>query len=507
MHNSQQQHPSASNHNAHSLDRSQIIIKQLVQRLIALIDDEPNEEIEMATLHRLKKVILDQISVCGQCPDYDFYLDLSWIYLRTGHYDDGLQYFNQRLPSRDDDAYFVDGPSADKESESTNQRNECIESEQRLHEIPKDIEIAIRSNLALMLCRRCDYEEALRHCLIIKDLDRLQSPDIYVLFIELVVMHRQRHWHQAVDRALLILDRALDLDRHSVFEVHCILSECHSKIGALDKADAILEKDILPHTLWKEQNERKSRNERNEWNLTPRFISIWKLYLEHLCRAKRWTKGYALCTQLFAANNTAFQFDAAMIRLNELFTLKKYESSRQFVIDAEHFGNQCRFVNHCDVKDNVNCIFTKRHHFGNTSCPSAVEVWLKSTAKIEKGSELMVDYGPGYWGNVESAVPLQQREQWNEGFIFSHLVLDEMESELKLKDLVQRHHAENALLGDKRYPPLVEVKRDRHGGFGLFSTRTIKANTFILRYAGIRKLVTHFDQSRSRYVIEILTKS
>ena len=148
--------------------------------------------------------------------------------------------------------------------------------------------------------------------------------------------HRQRHWHQAVERALLILDRLKQrlprkdyLDRHSAFDIRCILSDCYSKIGALDKADAILEEYVLPHTLW------NGRNDRNDWN-------EWKLYLEYLCRAKRWTKGYELCSQQFAANNTEFQFDAAMSGLNELFTLKQHQSSRQFVTDAVLFGNQCR---------------------------------------------------------------------------------------------------------------------------------------------------------------------
>merc|ERR1712228_1151897 len=181
------------------------------------------------------------------------------------------------------------------------------------------------------------------------------------------------------------------------------------------------------------------------------------------------------------------------------------EDPFHFILDAEHFGNQCRFVNHSNNAQNVNCAFILRHNFGNCSFPSISEVWCRATKKIEKGNELFVDYGDSYWNNLDIAMLLKQRKQWNEGFVFSHCIMNETEfcSHSEIKRLIERHHAINPLLADQTFPNCIAVKKDCFDGFGVFATKTIKKNTFILRYAGIRKLVTNFDQSKSRYSIQI----
>merc|ERR1712244_60027 len=111
--------------------------------------------------------------------------------------------------------------------------------------------------------------------------------------------------------------------------------------------------------------------------------------------------------------------------------------------------------------------------------------------------------GDAYWENIKSAPKLKKRDKWDEDFVFTHIILDEMESHSEMKRLIDRHHSENELLADKMYPNCIEIKRDKYGGFGAFATKTIKKDTFIMRYAGIRKLVTNHDQSKGRYVIEI----
>merc|ERR1712228_502012 len=84
-----------------------------------------------------------------------------------------------------------------------------------LTDIPLKFEISIRCNLALILCRICDYEEALRHCYIMQDLykqefvssnqQKCARYDAYIDFIEMKVAHNQKYSHQSIEKAKKII--------------------------------------------------------------------------------------------------------------------------------------------------------------------------------------------------------------------------------------------------------------------------------------------------------------
>eukprot|EP01084_Bolivina_argentea_P050386 92645_1 len=393
-----------------------------------------------------------------------------------------------------------------------------------LDNIPLKYEISIRVNIGLMLCRICDFEEALRETFIMRDLYTKEFKhnndleyiqyDPYIDYIEMIVMYHQKYWYQCIEKAMLIIkyqnikqlinkkkkcELICKLDNHSLFELYCILGDCYSRVGELEKGGEIFENIIIKHM---------KVGGNNEFDFSVKYHWIYEIYLRYLYYKKEWGKGYNFCMKLFASN-VSYRYNENMMKLCERFNVEHYFNMNKmnvkrlyhFVIDAEHFGNQCRFVNHSDDVEQTNCIFTARYKYGATSCPSPVEVWLKCIKKTEKGEELLVDYGQNYWENEQSCNKLQKRDNWDDGFIFTHLVMDEMESYVDIKRMIEKHHMENVLLGDKKYPNSIVVQKDKHGGFGAFATKTIKKDTFILRYAGIRKLCTNHDVSKSRYSI------
>ncbi len=553
-----------------------------VSELMQIIENEPNEKIEIRALEEIIKILKSQIK--QNRTDYSLYLKLSWAYLRTGKYNDAISYFTQILPQRDHPKFYTlqnipktnkkhnnknepdDIKNAEEDSEDSDmaiyskkkkaklkkkkkkklRRKKVLkrlnklelnrprinknnihsltdesddEADEKLANIPLKYEISIRVNIGLMLCRICDFEEAIRYTFIMrhlyknefennKDLKYMQY-DAYIYFIEMLVMYHQKYWYECIEKAIIILSHQnitettliCTLDKHSLFELYCVLSDCYSRIGALKKADDIFDDIILNHI----QSECG-----NKLDFSLKFHWIYEIYLRHLYHKKEWEKGHTLCMKLFASN-ISYRYSESMMKLCEKFNLRYYFNMDNnikegvdvyhFVIDAEHFGNQCRFVNHSNEASAINCIFTARYKYGNTSCPSAVEVWLKGTRKIEKGDELLVNYGEKYWENVPCCNVLPKREQWDDGFVFTHLVLDELPSYLDMKQIIHKHHKENVLLADKKYPNFITVKKDKYDGFGAFTTKTIKKDTFILRYAGIRKMCTNHDHSKSRYSI------
>eukprot|EP01083_Nonionella_stella_P301715 1036586_1 len=451
-----------------------------VDELMQLIENEPNETIERNVLQQM--IVLLKSKIVTDKSNHSLHLKLSWAYLRSGQYDEGISYFDDVLPQRDHDKYYDLDDDEDSDLEITETS------------IPLQYEISIRVNVALMLCRICDFEEALRHTLIMRDLYNTDTYDPYIDFIQMKVTYHQKLWNQSILCGEQILSqqkkkKGCKLDNHSLFELHCVLGDCYSCVGKLDAAGRIFADIVLPHI---------------QLDLSLEFHWIYEIYLRHLYHKKEWERGYVLCMKLFA-HHIAYRYNSNMMRLCELFNVKyhcKGDEVHHFVIDAEYFGNQCRFVNH---SEDCNCVFVVRHTFGNTMYPSAMEVWLKSTKKIEKKQELLVNYGENYWKNVKNAPRLKKRSKWDEGFVFTHLMLDEMAavSWVEMKQLIERHHAQNQSLFDKTYPSCIQVQEDKHGGYGCYATRTIKRNTFIMRYAGIRKLSTDLDQSTSRYSIEV----
>ena len=597
-----------------------------IEDLMRLIENEPDENIEIDVLTELIKIILAQIKLHKF--EYDLYVKLSWCYLRSGQYDEGICYFNEILPIRSHEKFYTITPtqtpipprseSVDKcpinhhnvikngeeinsesdedsdlekylkakkkkfklrkkrklkkrrleklkknieskkrpklkhrnrkhskskptltsESESESSDTEIIK--ERLNLIPIEFEISIRVNIALMLCRICDYEEALRHTYIMRDLYLKQYEneqdlsiehmkyDPYIDYIEVLIMYSQKYWHQTIERALIIIKHQeiikkhqtkqknknknkkfkkkekykkliCKLDGHSLFELYCILGDSYSRIDELEEAEEIFEDIILPHIITKKQ----------KLDLSLKYHWIYEIYLRYLLNKRDIKRGYNLCMKLMSYH-ISYRYNESIRKLCESFNLYYHHKDDNnninlyhFIVDAEYFGNQCRFVNHSEDDKLVNCIFTARYRYGNTSHPSQMEVWLKSIKKIDKNTELLVNYGSKYWENIKSCPRLKKREKWDEQFIFTHLCLDELSSFCETKELIKRHHFENEQLADKTYPKSIEIKRDKYNGFGCFSTMTIKKDQYILRYAGIRKLVTNHDQSKSRYAIEL----
>ena len=252
-----------------------------VNALINLIENEEDEEIEANALNEIMKILQSEIKKNDR--DYLLYLKLSWTFLRMGQYNEGIAYFDGILPQRDHEKFY----SVDcmKEFEKNNYANVKKEKDKKrkkiykklkkfecnrprlnraaihrekcsqnaiLSDIPLKYEAPIRCNLALSLCRICDYEEALRYCYILRDLykkefvssthQKCMRYDAYIEFIELKVVYRQKYWHQCVDKGENILihqkvqdakEMIIKLDNHSLFELFVILSNSYSKIKAV----------------------------------------------------------------------------------------------------------------------------------------------------------------------------------------------------------------------------------------------------------------------------------
>merc|ERR1712228_476130 len=270
-----------------------------------------------------------------------------------------------------------------------------------------------------------------RHCYIMRDLykqefvssnqQKCARYDAYIDFIEMKVAHNQKYWHQSIEKAKKIIihqkietanEHLIKLDNHSLFSLFVILSDCYSKINELAKADSIFEQVIFCHI------------QMSQYEL--QYIWIFDIFLNHLLNKKEWTKGYNFCIGLIA-NNPLHQFSQRMTKMMQRFNVMHHfqsthdcelEDPFHFILDAEHFGNQCRFVNHSNNAQNVNCAFILRHNFGNCSFPSISEVWCRAIKKIEKGNELFVDYGDSYWNNLDIAMPLNKESNGMKALYF-----------------------------------------------------------------------------------------
>ena len=70
----------------------------------------------------LKRKLIKMIrgKIKKNCKDYGLYVKLSWCYLRSGEYEDGISYFNNILPIRHHEKFY-----AIKSTSSSSKSNKC----------------------------------------------------------------------------------------------------------------------------------------------------------------------------------------------------------------------------------------------------------------------------------------------------------------------------------------------------------------------------------------------
>ena len=74
-----------------------------------------------------------------------------------------------------------------------------------------------------------------------------------------------------------------------------------------------------------------------------------------------------------------------------------FELSETLMIDARHFGNHTRFLNHSDIGENV---FAEKD-----GCRGVV---IRTTRPVISGEELLLNYGPQYWLDLKERMKVIQ---------------------------------------------------------------------------------------------------
>ena len=352
-------------------------------------------------------------------------------------------------------------------------------------------------------------------------------------------------------------ENLIHLDKYGKYELTCMLADCYCKINEFSKAKKVFCDKLINDKINKTII---SQNNVFFWQVYINFLQnigeIDKAYKQcvYLLNKNPKFRFNSIFTSLLNQVSIVKNIDELQLASDGIST----------VIDAQYVGNQCRFVNDGDAP---NCEFLIRYDIGSSTYPIQSEVWLKTLTKeacyanmryylneikykskidkfgkdgvklcahkeyynykryhmnfaLLKGEELCVSYGNEYWENVNQngtkllSVNERNNDPWD-NVIFSHMILDcsnisdiynpnsNHNNLINLQNKIKICHLNNPRLGDKNYPNCIEIRPDKHGGFGCFATKNIRHKQYLLRYAGVKRFATHNDMSQSRYAITL----
>eukprot|EP01052_Picozoa_sp_SAG31_P010265 SAG31_NODE_557_length_14160_cov_18.420880_10_plen_157_part_00 len=126
---------------------------------------------------------------------------------------------------------------------------------------------------------------------------------------------------------------------------------------------------------------------------------------KHPCSADKEYSYGLFATQDFPPNTFVGQY-AGAVKLHQPDDTSRYlvpfytdKAGREYDIDAEHFGNEARFIN--DFRG-VPGATGANVQFQACNCATTGYYFIAvmTTQRVRKGTEFLVDYGPRYWASL-----------------------------------------------------------------------------------------------------------